>query len=140
MNRQDQSERTGVIVTNESDRPALIAHLAQRGIDNAKWFNLGDLDDLDSQLRHGQIDRVIAPRPSDVLVGVWERELGPDEWPAGIRVEYVEPVEEGELVRIASRSWREWKRLHGGRQIIAGTVLSVVVLAISFVLCVWLAR
>lgn len=129
-----------MIVTNESDRPALMAHLAEKGIDDARWFALGDLDHLDSEVRQGQICRVVALRPADLLIGVWERELGPDEWPAGIRVEYVEAAEEGEWVRIASRSWRGWKRSHGGRQIVAGAVLSVVVLAISFVLCVWLAR
>jgi hypothetical protein len=136
-----------------STRDELERWLAQHGIAEAEWFAPGDLHDLDRAVRRGRIGHVVFPDAADLLAGIWEEEIVFEEWQTtGVRVEFANvqgsvstattPTPASGLVQINEvvRNWQSWRQRHRRRQAITGAVVSAAVLAISFILCVLLAR
>jgi hypothetical protein len=130
---------TGVVCGADGDKAAMEAYLARHGAGQTKWFTPGELHDLDRDVRRGRIGRVVFAGLADLLVGIWEEEIEFEAWPAEVDIEFVEPAGDG-AVQIVAASWRQWRGRHRRRQAVAGAVLSALVLAAAFVLCVVLAR
>ncbi len=140
MSEQAHAGLTGVVCgPGDGHRALLETHLARQGVEGAQWFTPGELHDLDREVRRGRIRQVIFAGLPDLLEGIWEEEIVFEEWPADVRIEFVEPPGDG-TVGLVAASWRSWRRRHRRRQALAGVVLSAMVLAASFVLCVVLAR
>lgn len=131
--------RVGVVCAADADRPALEAFVAQFTELQPKWYAPGELHDLDRDVRRGRIERVVFAGLPDLLRGIWEEELEFEQWPAGVRVEFVRPPGD-DTVQAVAASWRQWRARHRRRQAVAGAVLSAIVLAAAFVLCVVLAK
>ena len=87
----------------------------------------------------GRIRRVVFAGLPDLLEGIWEEEIVFEEWPDDVRIEFVEPPGDA-AIGIMAASWRRWRRRHRRRQAVAGAVLSAIVLAASFLLCVLMGR
>jgi hypothetical protein len=124
---------------DEAGKAALRAHLARHGLEDAQWFAPGGLHDLDRAVRQGRIRHVIFAGLPDLLQAIWEEEILFEEWPADVQIDFVDPPGDAPLRAVAA-SWSAWRQGHRRRQAWAGLVLSVIVLALSFALCVLLAR
>ena len=139
MSETKPAGATGVVCESREGRAALEAYLAERGIGQAKWFTPGELHDLDREVRRGRIGRVIFAGLPDLLAGIWEEEIELGQWPAGVGLEFAAPPGD-DVVRITAASWQQWRKRHRRRQALAGAILSAIVLAVAFGLCVLLAR
>lgn len=124
---------------DDARKAALEAYLTRREIRDTKWFAPGELHDLDREVRRGRMQRVIFLDQSDLFEGIWEEEIVFEEWPASVALEFAESSGDDAMRGLAA-SWRAWRQRHRRRQAVAGVVLSAIVLAASFVLCVLLAR
>lgn len=135
-----ESARVGVVSGRDrASRAALEQYLAGQGIEQVRWFTPGELHDLDRAVRRGRIDHVVFPAVPDLLAAIWDEEIIYDEWPAGVRVDFVRPPDD-KTIPLVAKSWRIWRKSHQRRQAVAGAVLSMLVLILAFCCCVLLAR
>ncbi|NLU20907.1 MAG: hypothetical protein GXW89_09500 [Phycisphaerae bacterium] len=140
MTQQTQTALPAVVCRpDDAHKAALESHLAQRGIETAKWFTPGALHDLDRAVRQGRIRHVIFAGLPDLLQAIWEEEIVFEEWPADTHIEFLDPPG-GDTVRTIAASWATWRQQHRRSQAWSGLLLSVLVLILSFALCVYLAR
>jgi hypothetical protein len=139
MSESKQVAVTGVVCGSAGGKAVVEAWLAQRGYERVKWYAPGELHDLDRDVRRGRVGRVVFTGLPDLLEGIWEEEIEFGEWPGQVGIEFVEPPGE-RGVQITATSWQQWRRRHRRRQAVAGAVLSAIVLAAAFGLCVLLAR
>ena len=121
-------------------RSAMEVSIQTRGVGEARWFDPADLHELDRIVRRGNVHAVLFPAPGDLLKGMWAEEIELAEWPAQVQIEFLENPQGKALAESTWSGWQQWRGAHRRRQAIAGLVLSAVVLALSFILCVWLAR
>ncbi len=142
MKRQTQPARTAVVCSpDESRRQAIQARLAAQGLDQLKWFAPGNLHDLDRAVLNGQIRHVVFRSLPDLLHAIWEEEIAFEEWPtADLHIDFLEPPDDEDMLRLVSQTWETWRKSHRRRQALAGTVVSFIVLALSFILCLVLNR
>lgn len=131
---------TGVVCApGSAAQAAMQAYLTRHAIEGAKWFAPGVLHGLDLAVRQGRIRHVVFAALPDLLEGIWEEEIAFDEWPADVRIDFVDGPGH-DAIRATAASWRNWRHRHRRRQARAGLILSVLVLALSFALCILLMR
>jgi hypothetical protein len=139
MSEAKKAPATGVVCGASGDKAKMEAFLAARGYAPAKWYTPGELHDLDRDVRRGRVDHVVFAGLPDLLVGIWEEEIEFGTWPAEVGVEFVAPPGD-QTVQLTEASWQQWRRQHRRRQALAGGIVSAIVLAAAFVLCVVLAK
>ena len=138
MNTQAQSGCVAVVCEHGGkDRAAMETYLRTHQVTEAHWYARRDLDEVNQAVRSGNVQRVVFPKVSDLLDGLWTCEITFDQWlAAGTRVEFVESPEQNTAAHVKTifASWEQWRRLHRRRQVVAGIILSIVALAAAFAL------
>jgi hypothetical protein len=136
MSTKPTSARVAVICEPGSEHAEpLRAYLRSQGIEDARWYPPRDIDDVDMLIRRGTTDHVILHSWQTLLVGLWDQRIAFDQWTrAGVRVETLEPTpgDTGSLTTHVLATWSAWQQRRQRRQIIAGSLLSILALAAAF--------
>jgi len=118
----------------ETERRAIDAHLADRGVSHATHFLPKDDDDLADALAEERFDCVVFADFDALLSMIWKGDAEMQRWQTlGIRVELAtapdgEPESWQTLTRQMSISLDRWRARHRRRQVIAALVLSLIAL------------
>ena len=138
MSISSNSETVAVVCDKRGrGAPAMQAWLDAHDVAAGSWFDPLDLDDLDQAVREGRFQRVVFTDLAALLDGIWDGEITFDRWlAAGVGLDFVElPDAASEsTVKTVFESWQRWNRRHRRRRVVAGVVISVIVLVIAFLL------
>lgn len=116
------------------DAARMDAYLREQGL-SARWYALRDLDDVDREVCAGRTQQVVFLNWSDLLQGMWNREVSFDQWlKMQAEVRFVEAPGDTSAACLAavSEAWSAHKRARRRRQAISGLILSLVAVAAAF--------
>ena len=143
MSEQVHSKRVVVVCDrSQPDADKVQALLDRTGVTDAQWFAPRDVDDVDTTVRAGGVERVVFGGLREFLDAAWDDEIAPTAWhELGVRVEFAGPPGEDSNAIIAAvcQNWASWRRRHRQRQAVAGVLLSAVAIVAAFVI-IWAAR
>ena len=138
MSIGSNSETVAVVCDERgSSAPTMRAWLDAHDVVAEHWFDPLDLDDLDQAVREGRFQRVVFKDLAALLDGIWDGEITFENWlRAGVRLEFVESPDGASesTINAVFASWQRWNRRHRRRQVVAGVVISAIVLVTAFVL------
>lgn len=118
----------------ETQRRAIDACLADRGLTGATHFLPKDDDDLADALAEKRFDCVVFADYDALLAMIWKGDADLEHWHAlGICIELAvapegKPGDWQPITRQVSASLRRWRKRHRRRQVIAALILSMIAL------------
>jgi hypothetical protein len=107
---------------------------------DVRWHSPRDVSDLEQAIRLGGVHRLLFYNVNVLLTDLWSEELPLDRWlDAGVVIEFVEAPPSSDaptapMLRDLARHYHEWNRIRRRRQVVAGAMLSALVLIAAFLL------
>ncbi len=127
-----------IIVICDPDGPAAAAvhdYLRANGLTAARWVTPRDIDEAEADLRRDSTVYVVVPRLEDLLIPLWSDRLDTSTWRAATnRITIIAaPEAAGSLPQLFD-SWHIWRQRQRRSRAIAGLVLSLLAVAVAFML------
>lgn len=136
MNREASGSETVVVCERHGERASMVYEfLRAEGLDDAAWNEPNELRGLVKAIDEGNVRCVILPDIASLLTALWDQQIPPALWlERGIRIRFASSDSDDQHARKAIEAWRSWDRRHQRRQVVAGVILSIVVLLGGFLL------
>jgi len=139
MSQDPKSAEVAVVCEKDGERAeAMQAHLQSEGLADARWYRPPDVDDIDEAVRAGRVGHVVFSDLTGLLDAIWDEDIQFDRWlSAGVAVSFADSAGAGSDTATAAavyESWGKWQRRQKRRRLVAGAILSAIVLVAGFVL------
>ena len=139
MSQDRKSAEVAVVCEKDGEQAAAMqAYLQSEDLTDSRWYRPPDVDDVDEAVRAGRIGHVVFCDLTGLLDAIWDEDIQFDEWlSAGVAVSFADSAgaaSDSATAAAVYESWRKWQRRQKHRRLVAGAILSVIVLVAGFAL------
>jgi hypothetical protein len=128
---------TAVVFDPHGPMAELEQFVERNGLTAAKRYTIHKLDDLNGAVVEGRYSSVVFPSESVAIRGIWEGDIDFPRWrERNVAIHFVARAPAGaeQQLGLMADEWGAWNAVRRRRNAIAGSILSVFLLAAAFLI------